>query len=366
MGRVRAFEERDIPQVVALHRRVFSLPDGGATDRVDAYHAYFKETFLSAPWSDGHPSLVYEDGEGEPIGFLGVMTREMKLGDRPIRLVTSSQFIVEPTRRATLAGIELLRTLLAGPQDVTLADEASDVSRKLWEKLGGTTDLLWSLYWARLFRPVEFAAQRWRKDPRKPAASARTFLCRLVDAVVTRWPGAPFRAPASETSGEDLDGEKLAACISALAGHRALRPAYTGQTAAWLLEFLSRKLGCGTLRKVLVRTKAREVAGWYLYCGRRDGVGEVLQIGAQDERVGDVLDHLFAQAWRHGAVAIIGRVDPYFVPALAARNCFFHYRGHWTLVHARNPQVLQAIQRGDAFLTRLEGEWCMRFQAGYA
>ena len=33
------------------------------------------------------------------------------------------------------------------------------------------------------------------------------------------------------------------------------------------------------------------------------------------------------------------------------------------LIHSRQPELLDAICRGDAFLTPLEGEWCMRFQA---
>lgn len=360
MGHVRAFEERDIPRVANLHRRVFPPPDA-TTDRLDAYHAYFKQMFLDTPWSDGQPSLVYEDEHGEPIGFLGVMTRQMRLRDRPIRAVTTSQFIVEPTRRATLAGIELSRALLAGPQDLTLADEASDIARKLFEGMGGTTELLYSLYWVRLLRPIEFALWWWRKGRRKTTA-ASSILCRFADAVVTRSPGGPFHPPVPATSGEELDGDTLAACIAEFGRGRALRPEYDGRKAAWLLEMLSRKPGCGTLRKVLVRTVAGEIAGWYLYCGHRGGVGEVLQVGAGEERIGEVLDHLFAQAWRDGIVALVGRIDPRFVGAFSARRCLFRHRGHWTLIHSRDPELTRAIHRGDAFLTRLEGEWCMRFQ----
>jgi hypothetical protein len=31
------------------------------------------------------------------------------------------------------------------------------------------------------------------------------------------------------------------------------------------------------------------------------------------------------------------------------------------MVHSNKPELLHAIHRGDAFLTRLEGEWWMRF-----
>ena len=38
-----------------------------------------------------------------------------------------------------------------------------------------------------------------------------------------------------------------------------------------------------------------------------------------------------------------------------------YWRGYWTLVHAKQQDVCHALQRGDAFFSRLEGEWCLRF-----
>src|SRR5438034_4229427 len=61
MGRVRALQEGDIPQVIDLHRRVL-LPGAPATDG-DVYRAYFKEMFLDPPWVLDQPSLVYRSEE---------------------------------------------------------------------------------------------------------------------------------------------------------------------------------------------------------------------------------------------------------------------------------------------------------------
>ena len=38
--------------------------------------------------------------------------------------------------------------------------------------------------------------------------------------------------------------------------------------------------------------------------------------------------------------------------------------GTWTLVHTRHADVATAIHQGNAFLSRLEGEWWLRFQGG--
>ena len=74
-----------------------------------------------------------------------------------------------------------------------------------------------------------------------------------------------------------------------------------------------------------------------------------------------VLQRLLADAWRHGAAAVRGRLDPRFVQEHSARHCWLRTDGTWTLVHSRHADVMAAIQQGDAFLSRLEGEWWLRF-----
>jgi hypothetical protein len=61
------------------------------------------------------------------------------------------------------------------------------------------------------------------------------------------------------------------------------------------------------------------------------------------------------------ALASPGRLEPRFTADFAPTYCLFHPRLCWMLVHSRDAEVLQAIHSGDAMLTRLEGEWCMRF-----
>ena len=114
------------------------------------------------------------------------------------------------------------------------------------------------------------------------------------------------------------------------------------------------------VQKVAVRNAARELIGWFLYCIDHRGLGEVLQIGSKKTSVDEVLDQLFHHAWRNGAVALRGRLEPGLMPELLARPGLSHHRRYWTLIHSRKPELLEAIYRGDAFLSRLEGEWCMR------
>ena len=103
---------------------------------------------------------------------------------------------------------------------------------------------------------------------------------------------------------------------------------------------------------------SREIVGWYLYYLNPGGISEVVQIAARDGCFGATLDHLLYHAWQRGAVAVSGQLDPSEIQAFWGRSCVFHHDGaSWVLVHARRPDVLEAIHRGDAFMTRLEGEW---------
>jgi len=116
------------------------------------------------------------------------------------------------------------------------------------------------------------------------------------------------------------------------------------------------------MREWLVRDAAGQVLGWYLYYAGPAGLGEAIHIGARHESMKAVLEHLFQDAWRRDVVALSGRLEPRFTAGFAQTYCLFHPRLCWMLVHSRDAEVLQAIHSGDAMLTRLEGEWCMRFQ----
>lgn len=365
MEQVRPFVAEDIPQVAELHCRVFNTGDPSSLKLHRSYRSYFSELFLRHPWHDQTvPSLVCQDSRGKILGFLGVMPRPMSVAGQPLQAAISSQFIVDPDKRSTLAGVQLLRAFVSGPQDLSIADEANDSSRKLWENLGGTTALLYSLYWGRVLRPVEFVMSRLRRRRLwAPFAWASTPVCRVADRSAAYLSPGLFRQPAPSVAGEDLTAETLLACLSKCSGIRSLRPEYDHFSLNWLLDVLARKRSHGAFQKIALRNGAGEAVGWYLYYCKPGEVGEVLQIGAEDHWIDDVLDHLFHHAWQRGVVALTGRLEPRFLQRFRDKNCLFHHRGYWVLVRAKSPELLHAIHRGDAFLTRLEGEWCMRFDA---
>src|SRR6185503_8992344 len=157
-----------------------------------------------------------------------------------------------------------------------------------------------------------------------------------------------------------LDEAAFLDCLRESACDRSLSPEYDSQLARWTFARARCASSGGTIHSFVVRTADGRVAGWCVYCLGRDNVAEVLQIGAARGAMNDVVDHVLRDAMENGAVAVSGRLEPALAPALAAKRAIFYRGPFWTLIHSPRLEVRDAVHRGDAFLTRLEGEWCLR------
>jgi hypothetical protein len=351
-GFICAFGELDLDQVVELYRRVFAEASSFSSQQLKER---FRNILLENPWYDPSlPSFVYKK-EGKIVGFLGVLVRRMVLGQKPIRVAVSSHYMVDPASRTTLAGVELMRAFLAGPQDVCLA-EAGEASRRIWEGLGGTTSLVYSLDWTRILRPSHYAVYQMKKRglPLQLAWIGRSFGT-FADMLANRLKYSPFRQT-EQGPQEELSNEDLLRGISGFPRQSGLRPQYDEYSLNWLLDVLGRKTALGKLQKMAVRNANQELIGWYLYYLKPGGVSRVLQVIARPGSFENVLRHLFYHAWRRGVVALVGRVEPHHLRDLSANHCMLNCSS-WMLLHARRPELLEALHRDDAFFTPLEGEF---------
>jgi len=355
-GLLRPLEERDIPQVAALHEKLFGKPDGADSRSLQERMA---RIFLRHPWrTEMLPSWVFEENGGKVVGCVGVMPRPMSFNGRRILAAISHSFMVEPGSRSTLAALALAKRFLAGPQELSLA-EGSNVSRRIWEQSGGSTSLLYSLCWTRPLRPGRYMLSFLGKRglPNVLRWVMRPF-CQFADALAPLIARRPFELPAPAVWGAALDAENLSGPVIEFTQDRSLRPQYDQRALNWLLETLAQKKERGELHKVIVRDAAQETIGWYLYYGKPGETGAVIQIGAKEGCAEQVLDHLFYHARYRGLIAVSGQVDPVLFHLYSRKACLFHHDGgSWVLAHSRSPELLQAIDRGDAYLTRLEGEW---------
>lgn len=357
MGYVRALCQDDVPKVANLFMKVFKHRN---TPAPISLIFYFNEIFFKNPWYDESlPSLVYEANNGGIVGFLGVIPRRMSLNGRSIQVAVGNHFMVDPQYRSTLAGLQLLKKLFSGPQNLSMTDGANDFARRVWEGCGGVTSLLYSIQWRRPLRPSRYVISLLRKEKRLPNIFeflSRPMSC-VLDVISANARRSPFQQLASQFSEEELTEVTLRDCLSEFSGKQLLLPDYDDRSLKWLFTMLSEKKTHGTLRKVLIRNTRQERVGWYLYYVNPGCKGEVIQIGTRGDLVREVLAHLFYDAWRHGAIALHGRMDPKLIQHLSDYYCIFKRSGPWMLVHSNEPEVLQTILRGDAFLTRLEGEW---------
>ncbi len=362
MSGVRAFIQDDIPQVAALKWRFLHNGNGSAPP---AMESYIRELFFHGPFAEKTlPSLVYENEHGRVVGFLGVLRRSMSSHAKPIEAAVATSLVVDPDSRTTMAGLKLVNWFLSGKQDLAMTDTANQVTQQIWARLGGRTVALYTMHWSRPLRPALYAvygASRFGKGRLSGAfALGCKPICKIVDAIAARLPSSPFRQTSRLISEEELTAEALVACLRDFPASHSLRPEYETESAGWLLDFMARMNAYGSLRKVLLRNRENKIIGWYLYCLRRGGVGEVVQVGAAHSSFAVVLDHLFYDAWSHDAIALHGRLDSRLSQESLGRYCFY-FPGNRLLVHSRDPELTRQIQNGSAFLTRLDGEWCLRF-----
>jgi hypothetical protein len=366
MNSVRHFVKGDIPQVVDLFQRVF-FNNGQPAPSSSKLKSYFEEVFFHNPWvEEDLASLVYETSGREIIGFIGVTPRRMYWREQPIRVAVSMHFMVEPGSRSTLAGVQLLKTFFSGPQDLSLTDSGSSVGRKVWEGLGGTTALAYSINWMRLLRPSQYLLYLLARKNQafKLLSHMLRPLCPMMDALASRVMSHRFGRPSSSLREADLDQGTVLASISRFSVNDALRPDYDQISLSWLFDKVDQLTRPGGLQKALLYDAKGELAGWYLYTLDPDGIGEVLQVVGSKKSFSEILDHLFQHGWKKGAMAFTGRLNPKFAQEYSDKQCFLGCGSPWMLVHSRNPELLQAIYQGNVFLTRLEGEWCMRFVNG--
>ncbi|HVL37618.1 MAG TPA: hypothetical protein VM489_18260, partial [Burkholderiales bacterium] len=210
----------------------------------------------------------------------------------------------------------------------------------------------------RLLRPLQGALNLAAERPGLRGLAALAMpMAALADACGRRLARAPRLPPLAEAP---LEAAALAEALHEHRGAFALRPDYDAATLEWLLFQARQKRRYGTLEGAVLREANGRTAGWFLYY-LNPRMCQVLQIGGRRERLGEVLEQLFRHARRRGAVAIQGRLEPHLTLALQGRRCLLQSRSIHTLLHARDANLLVPFYSGDAFFTRLEGEWWTRF-----
>lgn len=359
MSPIRALEREDLARVCQLYERVVR---SGTVDPPPQLLGYFERTLVDYPWADPDiPPLVFEDSDGELLGFMASHVRRLRVDGRAIRVGCGGQLIAAPEARRKGVGALLLRRYLAGPQDVTITDGATDLVRRMAEGLGGQTVVHASIGWTKIFRPAAASAS-WLSERNgwsalaKPLRLAAPVLDRAVPGRLRHRADLVPRQPDAEAT--ELTVGALLDQMSEAPRWLRLHPDYDAEYLHWLFAELEAVDVRGVPVRHLVRDHRGRVVGWYIYYLAPGGVAQVLQVAAPSGNPDLVLDHLLWHAAQGGATAVQGRVEPALFGALRGRRCILS-PSQLALVHSEDRNVLGLLGSAKSLLTRLEGEWWM-------
>jgi len=352
---VRAMTDADFPRLLALYEQVSGRPKGTTSAQLSRH---LNRVFIDNPWRDHtFPSLVVEQDDGSLCGCLGIVPRPMVFAGKEIVSAICHSFLMAPESRAGLSAIELVRVFLSGPQELSMC-QGETTSSRIWQLFGGQISQIYSLCWVRSLRP---ATHTLSFLSRRGVPELITLLFKpfgiAADAVASHLAPAAFKFRKPELTGTELDVDQVLAAAPRLFHGKQLHPLYNAEGLAWLLATLQMNPARGMLRKVMV-CDGSEVLGWYIYYMRDGLIADVAQIAGTKNTVTRVFDHLLWQAHRDGAIAASGQVDPVLFDTLSERGCLLRNpEPRWLLMHSRNSALTSAVNNGQAFLSRIDGEW---------
>jgi GNAT superfamily N-acetyltransferase len=355
---IRPLTPADIPQIP----RLLATEQGPHAEPSPHLRAVIETLmpplFLDTPHADPElPGLVSVDDDGQLTGMIGRITRRMEFRGQPIRAAVACELFVDPAHRSKMLGVKLLKKLMAGPQDLLFSDIANETSRKIWTGLGGSVASWYGLTWVKVLQPAQFALSMLRDRRFGKLAWTGRPLAAIADRVLRQRSGRLTQLGAEPNAdSEPFTPELFLELFPRFSAADELRPVYDRETIDWIWSRLDFLYAAGPSEQRLVRSPRGEPLGWYVFQMTDTRIARVTQIVALPNTMGPVLDHLLHHAASRGAIAVSGRVIPRFLQAFTDRQCLIRPRSSHTLIHARDPQLLEAFATGRAFLSLFESE----------
>jgi hypothetical protein len=362
VSEIRNCSPEDIPAVAALFQRTFRNAGRPAPAALEAYLA---EVHLDHPLYDPEvASRVHVSAQGRVTGFVGVFPGRFEYGGKTFRAAIASSLMAESPEHEPLTGAKLLRSVVKGPQDISISETTNPLSQRLWERLGGKVVSFMSVDWLRVFRPaatlISLAGEKF------PRAWLLAPAARLGDRMAGRWTGPYLSAselPSRVLIETNPSEDALTAAVVDLAAGPPLHPRWTVKEVSWLLTHAAKKERHGPVHHAIVRDKGGGLLGCFIFHGRRHGIGRVLQVLAKPGALGDVVDCLFHVADKAGLAGVRGRSTAPLFNVLLERRCLFSHRAS-TVFHTSHEELREAAESGEALISGLAGESWTRLIGG--
>ena len=351
LATLRPLKPADLPEVVALMQAHLLRERLPSTNDL----AFLAATLVDAPWADpAVPSLVAESESGDIVGFVGRQRRNMRLDGHPMVAAVLSHLVVTPDSRARAVGPQLLRNALAGPQELTWSDTATELVARMWRAMGGWVDHVRACDWMLVLRSGAWTGGTLRAGLRERKLSRGSIPVGAlpVQALGRRVAPRAYPDPEPEVSSRNVTPAELTEHLTAVDRGTRLSPAYTPAELEGLLALVTES--GGRVRSRLVQ-RGERVAGWYVYALRRS-LAQVLAVRCGPQEASAVLQALLADARADGAAVVSGRHEPNLTDALSERMAVLGFARR-AIVHSRHEGAREALLMGSAALTRLDGEW---------
>ncbi|OAP39851.1 hypothetical protein AU381_09885 [Sinorhizobium glycinis] len=368
MSDIRPLTIADIPAVSGLFQKIFRNSDEPPPP---ALVDYLRHLYLEAPGYDPEVApLVHVGDSGRISGFVGVNALPMSYKGRRLRAAICGSLMVEDRENDPMAGARLLKAFLAGPQDLSFSETASEVSTQMWTRLRGIILPQYSLDWVRVLRPASFALDlvARRIGPvraLRPLAGAfdERFRGRMGRGDL-RWSGVPKEGSRPGTLQViDIDVGSLAELFMPLTRQFAMQPAWADGQLEHILRHAIEKPEFGEPLIAAVKTRTGAPVGAFFYHFKPGGTARVLQLLALPGQAGSVLDCLIDHAAARGAAALRGRTQPALLEAMMGRRIGFVHAAS-TVVHSRDEEIVDAFRNAQGFVNGLAGEHWSRLIGG--
>ena len=358
---VRPLALADVAAISELFQKTFRNPNVPAPQSLTDY---LQQLFLEHPRQDPEIcSRVYVNADDRIAGFIGVLPLAMESNGRTLRAAVASSLMVDHPEHNPTAGARLLRSMLQGPQDLTISETANPLSQRMWERLGGLTVTAYSMEWMRMLRPAAFGVTMAAE--RVSVAGCLLPLASPLDWMLARAKHNPFLLTANQKPFREVavdEADIIAVMPEFLNGYR-LRPQWDPLLTRWMLRHAAEKERHGPLRCWLVQGPGDQTIGGYLYYGRPRSIAFVLHIFVRPSTADAVVENLFAHAFAQGFVGLKGRTQPEITDTLLRHRCVLRHAGSM-VVHSRQPELIDVIRCGDAMISGLVAESWTRLIGG--
>lgn len=323
---------------------------------------YLRAIFISGPDRDADlPSLVCEATDGGIVGFIGVIALPMALGQTRLRAAVCCCLMVERSAGDPLAGAKLLRRYLAGPQDISVSETASDTASAMFQSARGTVLPAYSLEWLRVLNPARFAVELLaeRQEALRllaPLAVPFDALSRRRAAGSLRWTSfAGHSSVYKSVVTSAVDTSTFAQLVPDFLEGYDVHPDWPPATLHRMLEDAAQKSAWGHVVRQVVSTASGAAIGAFLYHARPGGIGRVLQVLHRPGQANAVVDAMLNHGVGAGLAAMRGRTQPALLQAmLGKRIAFLH--GASSVVHSRSAEHVRQFVEGRAFFNGLAGD----------